>query len=165
MSGFYNIEGSSPFGDGCCRRMGSCPDGMSCGSGCKCSRSADMREYSEDTYSNHPGILSWIMPIPAALSNWYDNAKMKKWRSSTAAKSASKQAELDALALEKSEQLQAEKDRIEAEFQAERRKMFEKDPAKEELKRKQKIVKASLFIGIPVLLVGIMMWATYKNKK
>ena len=43
FSGYNNIEGS-PGGDGCCRRYGKCPQGMTCGKGCKCSRGVDMRE-------------------------------------------------------------------------------------------------------------------------
>ena len=96
-------------------------------------------------------------------SNLYDNAKMSKWRAEDRAKKAVKQVELDKIALEKRNAIISEKQRIEAEYQLERKKLFAKDPAKEEQKRKEKIVKGGLFIGIPVILVGIMIWAT--NKK
>jgi len=163
MAGFYNIDGS-PLGDGCCRRYGKCPQGMTCGSGCKCSRGVDMRAYHEDTYSNHPGWLSWLLPTPALISNWSDNKKMKKWRDEQSRVNKTAQQKLDASALEKSNRIREEKEQKRLEEEAYRLSLTSEDAMNLEYKRKQKITKSALFIGVPIAIVVAMIWFTYRNK-
>ena len=164
MSGFYNIEGS-PLGDGCCRRYGKCPQGQTCGNDCQCSRGVDMRDYDNDRYSNHPGLLNWILPIPAALSNWYDNSKMNKWRAGEKSKNRTAQEKLDSSALEKSSQIREEKERIRLEQEEYRLGLTAEDAVDIEYKRKKELTKGYLFIGVPVVLVVGMIWYTYSQKQ
>jgi len=163
MSGFYNIEGS-PLGDGCCRRYGKCPQGQTCGSGCKCSRGVDMREYDNDRYSNHPGLLNWLFPIPAALSNYSDNKKMEKWRSEQSGINKTSQQKLDASALEKSNIIREEKEQLRLEEEAYRLSLTAEDAQNIEYKRKKQITKTAIFVGVPILIVIAMVWFTYSNK-
>jgi hypothetical protein len=182
MSGFYNIEGS-PLGDGCCRRYGKCPQGQTCGSGCKCSRGVDSvrgngKGYSnfvdiddmhynsfDDTYSNHPGWLSWLLPTPALISNWRDNKKLDKWRKETSAKNKTFQEKLDASALEKTSRIREEKEQLRLEQEAYRLGLTAEDAVDIEYKRKKELTKGYIFIGVPIVIVIGMIWYTYSKKQ
>tara|TARA_R110000824_G_scaffold311202_2_gene498383 strand:- start:1973 stop:2401 length:429 start_codon:yes stop_codon:yes gene_type:complete len=119
----------------------------------------------DDTYSNHPGWLSWLLPTPALISNWRDNKKLDKWRKETSAKNKTFQEKLDASALEKTSRIREEKEQLRLEQEAYRLGLTAEDAVDIEYKRKKELTKGYIFIGVPIVIVIGMIWYTYSKKQ